>query len=210
MKFDVLDIKGKKKEQTELPEEIYSVEMNEDVLHRTVKAVLANKRQGTHSVKTRSTISGTGKKPFRQKGTGGARQGSTRSPLMPGGAVVHGPSPRDYRQGVNKKVKQLAVRVALSERVRHNKLVVVDDLSFKEFKTKQVLELLKSVKSQGKVLISDSGKNEFLYRSARNIRGVNVTSSSEIDVVDILGCETMIMSVAALNDLNSRLASKEG
>ena len=124
MKVKVTDISGKEVKEIDLPDSIYNVPMNEHVLHHVVKAYRANKRQGTHATKTRSHVRGGGKKPFRQKGTGNARQGSSRSPVFPGGAVVHGPTPRDYTQSLNKKTKKLAIKIALSDKLRHNQLHV--------------------------------------------------------------------------------------
>ena len=123
MKWHVVNIEGKKLREIELPESVFGCESNESVIHSVVKSYMANRRQGTHATKTRSLVSGGGKKPFRQKGTGSARQGSSRSPLMEGGAVSHGPQPRDYTQRINKKVKQKAMLIALSDKVRHNNLV---------------------------------------------------------------------------------------
>ena len=126
----------KQSKKIDLPDEVFGREMNEAVLHAVVKAYRANARQGTHATKTRSTISGGGRKPFKQKGTGGARQGSKRSPLQEGGAVAHGPQPRDYRQDTNQKVRQLALSVALSDRVRHQHLHIIDDFKLDKYSTK--------------------------------------------------------------------------
>jgi large subunit ribosomal protein L4 len=205
MKVQVLNIKGEKLKEIDLPESIYGVEMNEPVLHTVVKAQLANKRQGTHATKTRSMVSGSGKKPFRQKGTGGARQGCSRSPLMPGGATAHGPQPRDYTQKLNRKVKNLAMRVALSDKLRHQRLIVVDDFAIQKYSTKQILASLAVCKAGKNTLIADERKDDFLYKSTRNIHGAEVVNSTNMNVVDILGHECLMMSETALKALQQRI-----
>lgn len=208
MKWDVLNIKGEKVKTIDIPEEIFGVEMNEAVLHTVVKAQLANKRQGTHQTKTRSMVSGGSKKPFRQKGTGGARQGSGRSPLFPGGAVVHGPQPRDYTQQTNKKVRQLAMKVALSDKCRHSKLIIVDDFSVSKYSTKEILATLGAVGGSRTNLLSDERKDDFLLKSARNIHGTAVKAPMEISVENVLRHEALIISETAVNTLNARLGGK--
>lgn len=205
MKWDVLNHQGKKVSEIELSDDIYNQNMNEAVLHTVAKAQLANKRQGTHATKTRSTVRGSGKKPFKQKGTGSARQGCTRSPLMPGGATSHGPQPRDYRQGVNKKVNQLAVKVALSDKARHQKLIIVDDLHIDAYSTKKVLGLLSSCQVSGKALIADERKDDLLYRSSKNIHGVESINSSNLCVLDLLKYPTLVLSLNAVKQLQKRL-----
>jgi large subunit ribosomal protein L4 len=209
MKWDVLNIKGEKVKSIDLPENIYNVEMNEAVLHSVVKAYQANRRQGTVATKTRSMVAGGSAKPFRQKGTGAARQGSGRSPLFPGGAIVHGPQPRNHRQGINKKVKQLALKVALSDKCRHNKLIVVDDFALAKFSTKQVLTTLAAVKASKTTLLSDERKDAFLCRSARNIEGTAAVAPQEVCALNVLRHETLIMSETALNALVQRLGSSK-
>ena len=208
MKWDVVNLKGEKVKSIELSDEIYAVEMNEAVLHSVIKAYQANKRQGTHATKTRSLVSGGGKKPFRQKGTGGARQGSSRSPLMPGGATCHGPQPRSYRQDVNHKVKQLALRVALSDKIRHKRFVVVNDLAVVNYKTKYISSALKDLNQPKTVLISDERKDDFLYKSARNLHGVEVVPSSVLNAENVLRYESLILSESALQVLEQRLKGK--
>lgn len=208
MKWDVVNLKGEKVKSIDLSDEIYAVEMNEAVLHSVVKAYQANKRQGTHATKTRSFVSGGGKKPFRQKGTGGARQGTSRSPLMPGGAVCHGPQPRSYRQDVNQKVKQLALRVALSDKIRHKRFVVVNDLTVVDYKTKYISSALKDLKQPKTVLISDERKDDLLYKSARNLHGVEVIPSSALNAENVLRYESLILSESALLVLEQRLKGK--
>lgn len=205
MKLDVLNLEGKKVDSIDLPESIYGVEMNEHVLHTVVKAYRANRRQGTHATKTRSLVSGTGKKPFRQKGTGGARQGSTRGPHQYHGAVAHGPQPRDYTQQINKKVKQLALKVALSEKVRNNKLVVVKDFSLEKYSTKTVVAALNALTSGVKALVSDERKDDLLYRSTRNIYGADCVAPSAVNAENILRHETLVLSETAIKAIAQRI-----
>lgn len=204
MKLEVKDINGKAVKTIEMPEAIYGVEMNEHALHTVSKALLANRRQGTHSTKTRSTVAGGGKKPFKQKGTGNARQGSSRVPSMPGGAVAHGPQPRDYTQKVNKKLRQLAMRVALSDKLRHDRLVVVDDFAVSGYSTKHVVGAMKTL-SSGKALLADERKDDLLYRSTKNIYGATCVQASEMNILDLLGHETLIISETALSTIQQRL-----
>jgi len=208
MKWDVININGDKVKTIDLPEAIYGVEMNEAVLHSVVKAYRANRRQGTHATKTRAMVSGGGKKPFRQKGTGGARQGSSRSPLMPGGATLHGPQPRDYRQHVNHKMKQLALRVALSDKVRHKKLILVDDFGINSYSTKQVLKSLTAFGQGENALLADERKDDFLYKSTRNIHRARTVSSTEMNAEDVLRHEALVLSETALKALEQRFEGK--
>lgn len=204
MQIKVKDINGKEVKSIDLPDAIYGVEMNEHVLHTVVKAYRANRRQGTHATKTRSFVSGGGKKPFKQKGTGGARAGTSRSPLMPGGAVTHGPQPRDYSEKVNKKMRNLALRVALSDKVRHGKLIVVNDFAISEYSTKQVLKTMKALKVTT-ALLADERKDDILFKSARNINGAAARSPAELNVEDILRHESLVISENGINALQQRL-----
>jgi large subunit ribosomal protein L4 len=206
MKWDVVNIKGEKVRTVELPDAIYNVDMNEPVLHTVVKAYQANRRQGTHATKTRAFVSGGSKKPFKQKGTGEARQGHGRSPLHPGGAVSHGPQPRDYRQATNKKLRQLALRVALSEKCRHKKLIVVDDFAISAYNTKHIVGAIGAVKASATALLSDERKDDFLYRSTRNIKGCKALSPSDICAENILRYESLIVTETALNAIQQRFA----
>lgn len=207
MKVEVKNIEGQKVEEIDLPESIYDLPLNEHVLHHVVKAYRANRRQGTHATKTRSLVSGTGKKPFKQKGTGNARQGSTRGPHMPGGAVVHGPQPRDYSQKINQATKTLAMKIALSDKLRHGKLVVVDDFAISGFSTKQIAKSLKALGSE-KALLSDERKDSFLHFSARNLRYAAVKQPNEVNVEDLLRFESFVISKNGLNALNQRLGGQ--
>lgn len=203
MQIKVKDISGKDVKSIELPDSIYGIEMNEHVLHTVVKAYRANRRQGTHATKTRSLVSGGGKKPFKQKGTGGARAGTTRSPLMPGGATLHGPQPRDYTQKVNQKTKQLALKIALSDKARHGKLVVVNDFAVKGYSTKTIVAALSALKSP-KALLADVRTDDMLFKSTRNIHGAGAKSPAELNVEDLLRHESFIISEAGLSALHKR------
>lgn len=204
MQIEVKNISGSQVKTIDLPESIYAVEMNDHVLYSVVKAYRSNRRQGTHSTKSRSMVSGGGKKPFRQKGTGNARQGSSRSPLMPGGAVAHGPKPRDYTQKINKQLKKLALKVVLSEKVRHGKLVVVDDFAISNYSTKHILSALKNL-GVNKGLLADERKDDFLFKSTRNIHGAAAKSPLEINAEDLLRYESLVISENGLNALHQRI-----
>jgi large subunit ribosomal protein L4 len=161
-------------------------------------------RQGTHATKTKAMVAGGGKKPFKQKGTGEARQGSTRSPLNPGGGVSHGPQPRNYHEKVNRNAKRVALSVALSDRAKNGKVVVIDDLKIAKANTKQMAIFVKGLKLTGKSLIVDERKDDFLYLSARNIYGVSSTSPSKVTAADVLRFDNLILTENALNALQQR------
>ncbi len=207
MQLQVKNIQGKAVKTIDVPDSIYKVELNEHVLHHVVKAQLANLRQGTHATKTRSYVSGGGKKPYKQKGTGGARSGSTRANIYPGGAQSHGPQPRDYTQKINKKTKALAMRVALSDKLRNGKLVVVDNFTFNAYSTKAVVAALKTL-SAPKALLADVREDEFLFRSARNIHGTSAVDAKDFSVVDLLRHDTLIISEKGLEALNARIGAE--
>lgn len=203
MELNVYNIEASKIKTIEVPDSIYNVEMNEAILHAVVKAYQANRRQGTHATKTKAFVSGGGKKPFKQKGTGGARQGSLRNPHMPGGGEAHGPQPRDYRQYTTKKARRLALKVALSEKVRHGKLIVVNDFLIEKYSTKQVKKILAQFKAQ-KTLFADERKDDVLYKSARNLYGTKVLPPAEINAESVLRYEHLIISETALTSLAQR------
>lgn len=207
MQVEVKNISGSAVKTIDLPDSIFDVPMNEHVLHHVIKAYRANERQGNHATKTRSLVSGGGKKPFRQKGTGNARQGSSRSPVNVGGATAHGPQPRDYRLKINHKIKKLALRIALSDRARSQKLVVIDDFAISKYGTKQIADALKSLGSLNALLL-DERKDDFLYKSTKNIQGASAKSPFELNIRDILGHESLIISENGLNALNQRLEGK--
>ena len=212
MKWQVVNIQGEKLRDIELPESVFGCEMNEALLHTVVKAYRANRRQGTHATKTRSMVSGGGKKPFRQKGTGGARQGSSRSPLMEGGAVVHGPQPRDYTQQINKKVKQKAMAVALSDKVRHSRLIVVDDFAQDSFSTRKVSQSLQALGVEPGVpaLLADIAPSQHLVRSARNLKYVSAVATNEVNSEQILRSKALLLTEGAVKMLVERLEKGAG
>lgn len=203
MQIQVKNIKGQGIKNIDLPDSIYGLEMNEHVLHTAIKAYRANRRQGTHATKTKAFVSGGGKKPFKQKGTGEARQGSTRSPLNPGGGVAHGPQPRDYTQKLNQRVKQLALKVALSDKVRHGRFVVVDDFALSGYSTSVIVKALGALAAP-KALLLDERKDDFLFRSARNIHGACVVSPAEVNAEQVLKYEAFVISETALGALQQR------
>lgn len=193
----VYDIEGKEVETLELNDAVFGVEINEHIMHKAVVGQLANNRQGTQSAKTRSEVSGGGRKPWRQKGTGHARQGSTRSPQWTGGGVVFAPVPRDYSFKMNKKEKRAALKSALTSRVEENKFIVVDSLTFDEIKTKNVANALKNLNvSKALVVLEDGNVNAEL--SAKNIAGVKTAKTNTINVYDVMKYNTVIATKAAV------------
>lgn len=192
-KLAVLDKTGKKVSDIELKDEIFAIEPNKSAMHLVVVNYLANQRQGTQSTLTRSEVSGGGKKPWKQKGTGRARQGSTRAPQWTHGGIALGPKPRDYGFDVNKKVRRLAMKSALSSKVAADEMIVVDDFSMDAIKTKEMANILSAVKAGKKTLIVLPEKNDVLYKSARNIEGTNVSLVNTLTVYDILNCNTIVV-----------------
>ena len=192
-KLAVLDKTGKKVSDIELKDEIFAIEPNKSAMHLVVVNYLANQRQGTQSTLTRSEVSGGGKKPWKQKGTGRARQGSTRAPRWTHGGIALGPKPRDYGFDVNKKVRRLAMKSALSSKVAADEMIVVDDFSMDAIKTKEMANILSAVKAGKKTLIVLPEKNDVLYKSARNIEGTNVSLVNTLNVYDILNCNTIVV-----------------
>ena len=193
----VYNMEGKKVGTLELNDAVFGVEVNEHLVHLAVVAQLANKRQGTQKAKTRSEVSGGGRKPWRQKGTGHARQGSTRSPQWKGGGIVFAPTPRDYTIRLNKKEKRAALRSALTSRVQDNKFIVVDELKFDEIKTKKFQNVMDNLKvSKALVVLADNDQNTVL--SARNIAGVKTAQAGTINVYDILKYNTVVATKAAV------------
>lgn len=192
-KLAVLDKTGKKVSDIELKDEIFAIEPNKSAMHLVVVNYLANQRQGTQSTLTRSEVSGGGKKPWKQKGTGRARQGSTRAPQWTHGGIALGPKPRDYGFDVNKKVRRLAMKSALSSKAAADEMIVVDDFSMDAIKTKEMANILSAVKAGKKTLIVLPEKNDVLYKSARNIEGTNVSLVNTLNVYDILNCNTIVV-----------------
>ena len=199
--IDVYNIEGKKVKSVELKEEIFGIEPNEAVVHNVLVNFLANQRQGTQSTKTRAEVRGGGRKPWRQKGTGRARQGSIRAPQWIKGGIALGPKPRSYKYTVNKKEKRLAIKSLLSSKVLENELFVVDNLELKEIKTKEMAKALTNLKVEGKALIVLPEKNENVQKSARNIEGVKTSLVNTINVYDLLKYNKLVLTVDAVKSL---------
>lgn len=191
------NMEGKEVGSLELNDKVFGVEVNEHVMHLAVVSQLANKRQGTQSAKTRAEVSGGGRKPWKQKGTGHARQGSTRAPQWKGGGVVFAPKPRDYSMKMNKKEKALAIKSALTSRVAEEKIYVLDAISFDEIKTKKMVSVLDSLKVKKALVVLDK-KDENVILSARNIPDVRTTLSNGINVYDILKYDTLVITKDAV------------
>ena len=193
----VYNMEGKEVDKIELNDSIFDVEINEHLVHMAVLQQLANKRQGTQKAKTRSEVRGGGRKPWRQKGTGHARQGSTRSPQWTGGGVVFAPTPRDYSFKLNKKEKRAALKSALTSRVVENKFVVLDELKLDEIKTKKFVEVLKNLNVE-KALVILNDMDEKVIASAANIPTVKTTQTNELNVFDVLKYDTVVVTKAAV------------
>ena len=196
----VYNIEGKEVGSIALNDAVFGVEVNEHLVHMAVVNQLANNRQGTQSAKTRSEVSGGGRKPWRQKGTGHARQGSTRSPQWTGGGVVFAPKPRDYSFKMNKKEKRIALLSALSSKVADNKIVVLDSFNLDEVKTKKFAEVMSNLKVD-KALVVIEGENKNVVLSGRNIPTVKVSATNEINTYDVLKYETLVVTKAAVEKL---------
>lgn len=201
LKVDVLNIEGKKIGDLDLNENVFGIEVNEIVVHAALVNYLANQRQGTQSTKTRSEVRGGGRKPWKQKGTGRARQGSIRAPQWIKGGIALGPKPRSYKYSVNKKERQLAIKSILSSKVLENELTVVEKLELKEIKTKTMIKALESLKVEGKTLIVLPENNQNVYMSSRNIEGVKTIIASNINVFDLLKYKNLILSVDTVKKL---------
>ena len=196
----VYDIEGKEVETLELNDAVFGVEINEHIMHKAVVGQLANNRQGTQSAKTRSEVSGGGKKPWRQKGTGHARQGSTRAPQWTGGGTVFAPKPRDYSFKMNRKEKRAALFSALSSKVADNKIVVVDEFKLDEIKTKKFVEVMNNLKvNKALVVVEEDNKNVVL--SGRNIPTVKVEANNEINTYDVVKYDTLVVTKAAVEKI---------
>ncbi len=196
----VYNIEGKEVGSIELNDAVFGVEINEHLVHMAVVNQLANNRQGTQSAKTRSEVSGGGRKPWRQKGTGHARQGSTRSPQWTGGGVVFAPKPRDYSFKMNKKEKRAALCSALSSKVAESQIIVLDEFKLDEIKTKKFVEVMNNLKAS-KALVVLEGENKNVVLSGRNIPTVKVTATNEINTYDVLKYETLVVTKAAVEKL---------
>ena len=200
-KMDVYDVEGKKVSTVDLNEEIFGIEPNEAVVHSVLVNFLANQRQGTQSTKTRAEVRGGGRKPWRQKGTGRARQGSIRAPQWVKGGIALGPRPRSYKYTVNKKERRLAIRSVLSSKVLENNLVVLDKAEMKEIKTQAMVKTLANLKVEGKTLILLPERNENVQKSARNIKNVKTTLVNTINVYDLLKYNKLVVTLDAVKKL---------
>ncbi len=204
--IEVKNIKGEKVSEVEMPDSIFNVEPKKSVLHEVVCMQLAAKRSGTASVKRRSDVKGTGAKPFRQKGTGRARQGDVKSPLLRGGGVIFGPNPRSYTMKVHKKVKRLALKMALSSKLKEEMITVLDAFALDQIKTKSVVSVLETLKLENSLIVVDA-KNEELELSSRNIPGVKVLRVEGLNVYDILKYKNLILLEASIKNIEGRLAA---
>jgi large subunit ribosomal protein L4 len=196
----VFNKEGNKVADMELNEKVFATEVNEYALHQVVVALLANKRQGTQSTKTRSEVRGGGIKPWRQKGTGRARQGSIRAPQWIKGGIVFAPKPRDYRVSVPKSMRKVAMKSALTSKVQENQMIVLESLTFEAPKTKNMVEMLKAFEAN-KALIITAESNEAVYKSARNIQGISVIPANNINVYDILKYEKLFITKDAVSKI---------
>jgi len=199
--IEVYNVKGKKVSDLTLSEEVFGIEPNEAIVHSVLVNYLANQRQGTQSTKTRSEVRGGGRKPWRQKGTGRARQGSIRAPQWIKGGIALGPKPRSYKYRVNKKEKRLAIKSLLSSKVLEENLVVVDKFDFKEIKTKQMADAMKNLKVAEKALVVLEDKNEIIQKSARNLEDVRTISVATINVFDLLKYKKLVLTEDAVKKL---------
>ena len=202
--LDVQNIKGKQISQVELADDVFSVPVKSSVLHEVVTMQLANRRAGTAAVKHRSDIKGSRRKLYRQKGTGRARRGDIKSPLLRGGGVVFGPDGRNYKYQVPKKVKKLALKMALSSKLNGNKLVVLDRFELEAIKTKEFVEVLKNLNLDSALIVTD-GNNENLQLSSRNVRDIKVLRSEGLNVYDILKYRTLVLLEPAVKNIEGRL-----
>ena len=200
-KVDVYDIKGKKVSDVELNDNVFGIEPNENIVHEVLVNYLANQRQGTQSTKTRAEVSGGGRKPWRQKGTGRARQGSIRVPQWIKGGIALGPKPRSYKYTLNKKEKRLAIRSVLSSKVLENELKVLDKLELKEIKTKSMVKAFADLKVEGKTLVILPEKNLNVQASTNNIQGAKVILANEINIYDLLKYNNLVLTLDTVKKL---------
>lgn len=200
-KINVVDMAGKVVSELELNDAVFGIEPNKTAMHSAVVNYLANQRQGTQSTLTRTEVSGGGKKPWRQKGTGHARQGSTRAPQWRHGGIALGPKPRSYRFSLNKKVRQLAIKSALSSKVAENEMIVVDAITTDEFKTKTMVNMLKAIGADTKTLIVLDSADKKVIKSAGNIEKVKTTQVNTLNVYDILNCDKFVIVKGAVEKL---------
>ena len=204
-KLDIINLKGEKTSDIKLNDSIFNIEGNLVVLKKAIDLQMASLRQGTHKTKTRSEVSGGGRKPYRQKGTGNARQGTIRAPHYVGGGVVFGVTPRSYTFKMNKKERQLALKTALTEKAKNKNLVVVDSLNVESLKTKDVKNLMETLKLAGKVLFIASGDAENLYLATRNLGYALVITMDEINCYDLVNADTVVMDAETINHIEEVL-----
>ncbi len=200
-KINVVDMAGKVVSELELNDAVFGIEPNKTAMHSAVVNYLANQRQGTQSTLTRTEVSGGGKKPWRQKGTGHARQGSTRAPQWRHGGIALGPKPRSYKYTLNKKEKRLALLSALSSKVLENEMIVVDEIKTDEYKTKTMVAMLKAIGAEKKTLIVLPEVDSKVIKSAANIEGVKTTQANTLNVYDILNCDKFVIAKSAVEKL---------
>ena len=200
-KVDLYNMEGKVIGDIELSEKVFGVEINANAMHAAVVNHLANSRHGTQSTKTRTEVRGGGIKPWKQKGTGRARQGSIRAPQWTGGGVALGPKPRSYRYSLNKKLRQVALKSALSSKVTDNNIIVVDNITVSEYKTKEIVKMLSNLNVDKKALIVLNEKNDFVVKSANNIPEVKTTLSTSLNTYDVLNCEQFVITLDAVKKL---------
>lgn len=200
-KIAVLDMQGKELEKIDLPDSIFGIEPNQDVMHDVVVNYLANRRQGTQSALTRAEVSGGGKKPWRQKGTGHARQGSIRAPQWRHGGIVFAPKPRDYSYVLNKKVKRLALKSAFSSKFLSNNIIVLNNIEINEYKTRIIKNMLDNIGAEGKSLMVLPDLNNMIIKSSRNIPGVKTSQINNLNVYDILDAKNLIILKDAVSKI---------
>ena len=204
-KTQVLNLKGEKVKDLTLKDSVWNTEVNENVMHDAIIVAQASQRQGTASTKTRSEVSGGGRKPYKQKGTGNARQGSIRAVQWPGGGIAHGPKPRKYDLKQNRKERRLALTSALTSKVKDKELVVVENLDLKSNKTKDFNAMLKDLKVDGKVLVVFAEGNENLFLASSNVRNVAVMEASEINVLDLVACKYLLIDESSVKKIEEVL-----
>ncbi|MDG2266121.1 MAG: 50S ribosomal protein L4 [Candidatus Marinimicrobia bacterium] len=208
MELNVLNKKGKKLSKIKVDNSIFGLTPNKDAVHRAVLSEMANSRQGTHSTKSRGMVRGGGKKPWKQKGRGVARAGTNRSPIWRGGGTVFGPEPHKYEYNLPKKIKRLARKSVLSQKIKDKKLVVIDDFDIKEIKTKYICQFLQELKINGKILFLSSDIDENLFLSLRNIPNVALLKAISASTYDLLDCDFILIDKKGLELLNEGLAVK--
>jgi len=199
------DLKGKSKGEQKLSKDVFGVPMNKSLIHLAAVNYMASQRSGTASAKTRAEVRGGGKKPWRQKGTGRARAGSTRSPLWNGGGVIFGPKQRDYSFDMPKRQKRAAIRIMLSEKLRAKKLTLIESVELKEAKTKEMVKMLEGLKLNGKTLLVDEAPSQKIKLAARNLKNVKLVCESDLNIYDLLSHENLLMTKGALTKIEERL-----